>query len=198
MLVTLLLVVLFSGVIGAVLALPTPPSPLAALDDPDCPAPCWSGIQPGQTRLDDVDVLLSTNHWVTDFGFNRGMALDTGIVIWRWTETAPAWIDTRTAGEMWVEDGIVQWIKLPVRLRFGDVWAARAAPAQGITQRIGQEARLMHFGLYPADALFVRGVLACPPRRTALWWMPVTFYLGNAPIGIPAAYALPDVGDCMR
>src|SRR5882762_8583233 len=53
-----------------------------------CPAPCFMGIRPGVTTMDEAEQLLNENQWVNKITF----ASDTYIA-WTWNGKQPSWIN---------------------------------------------------------------------------------------------------------
>ncbi len=54
-----------------------------------CPAPCFMGIRPGVTTVDDAVMLLEANEWVThEFTYDLG-----SVYSWSWSGRQPAIID---------------------------------------------------------------------------------------------------------
>ncbi len=103
----------------------------------DCTLPCWQGITPGETSVDEAIALLAANSWVE--GMTRANASPSTVLInWTWSSDYP--YGSRSAEPpptLIGRSGVVWQIYLPTDLRFGDVWALLGAPDGGTVQTSG-------------------------------------------------------------
>jgi hypothetical protein len=80
-----------------------------------CDAPCFIGIRPGVTTVDEAVELLSSHEWV------GGIDVDLLAIRWRWTGAQPAWIDAREPAQIWLDGERVTGIEFKTRLTLGDM-----------------------------------------------------------------------------
>jgi hypothetical protein len=193
----------FAGVIGVIQAQPVDDSRAHALLLPgdSCLMPCWQGIRPGITSFVQIYSTLREHPWVGVIEMNRGMAFNTGLLTWTWRDPPPDLIDTRRNGMAWIENSIVDWVKLPTRLAFGDVWLLLDAPQKGTASLAGiVPPRWLHVAIYDQYRLQIGTTLPCPLRLDAFWQAPVEIMLGSKPLvdeNLPR-YQLPDRHACQR
>ncbi len=57
-----------------------------------CPAPCFMGIRPGVTTMDEAVVILEANSWVGE------IRTRTGTIEWTWSNLSPKIVDRRYPG----------------------------------------------------------------------------------------------------
>lgn len=199
----LALVIGFSGTITLIHARPYDNSELRHfLSAEDCAAPCWQGIHPGQTTLNEAANLLEERGWAWDIAFYRGMAMDTGMLVWTWSDQPPPLIDRRRAGNMWIEDNIVRKIEVGSVARFGDVWLAMPAPDGLITAYVATSSgRILSTASYRQDTLLVGAATTCPVRLHEFWAARVSVVVDDgvnplAGVSASSPYQLPQWMGC--
>lgn len=128
---TLLLVGLFALPVLLIRAQPYNMQEVQSLlaPPPDCPAPCFMGIRPGVTTIDEAHDILREHEWVshvTELGTQRdarGRFIFSAIS-WTWSEAAPVEIDHSQPGRMYFTQPdplydlrVVQTFQVETRLR---------------------------------------------------------------------------------
>ncbi len=103
----------------------------------DCALPCWQGITPGATTIDEAVALLEANTWVE--GITRtDSPPSTALVNWTWSSDYPYGSGSTEPPPTLIGRGGVVWqVYLPTNLRFGDVWALLGAPDGGTVETSG-------------------------------------------------------------
>lgn len=189
-----LLPLLFAGALAAIHAQPHGDAALRSfLTEADCAAPCFIGIQPGVTSLNDIESILDNHPWIARYHFARGMALDSGFLSWTWSGTQPAFIDDGIEGKLWVQEARVQWLEVATRFSFGDLWLM-ARPDGGHTATVSVEPRrLYHEAGY--GRMVARTEVICPLQPTSFWIAPVVIR-ANSGSTTDERYALPDWQRC--
>lgn len=104
----------------------------------NCPAPCFIGIRPGQTRAEDALAILQAHSWVVDvrevFGSMKPEVIDyqlppvLSMINWQWHESSSYWINDERHGSMVLIDRQVDAINLHTRLPLGDVLLTYGPP----------------------------------------------------------------------
>ncbi len=164
----------------------------------ECSTPCWEGIRPGVTTIEDMTRILEENGWIRDRQFNYSMEIDTGLLTWRWRDPPSPFIESQRIGISWVQHNIVQWIDLPTRLTFGEVWLIFDHPLRGAIQTSSViPKRINHYASYhEQDWLQVRSTIFCPVRTRDFWQSPVNVLIGSLPVIEMENYRLPHWLSC--
>ena len=201
------LAVLFTGVVAFARAQPIPDNGARSFLSPDgvtclSLAPCFLGIQPGETSADAAFDLLKYHDWVEQFYVYRGMESDSGLVQWTWSGAQPNYIDSTIPASMWFQHSIVSWIEVDLNLTFGDIWLLLDSPQTGrIHLMSSSPVRAFQLVDYENGGLQVRTEFNCPLRLTAFWRATVRVTVSN-PLeprlrAAPVAYRLPHPRECM-
>ncbi len=143
-----------------------------------CNAPCWQGIQPGITTVDEAVALLQAHPWVSSAGAG-GTPADTR-VYWRWNEQAPAFAGTITAlypeSYLYARNGIIRYIRLTTRIPYGNIRLVMGAPETGSFQPSTPSSfnRLyFHTAGYFGGRVAFDTNLICPATPPGFWNDPV-------------------------
>lgn len=148
-----------------------------------CAAPCFVGVQPGRTSVEDAVALLDHHAWI------ETLMADIPLVIrgygpvamlppsWVWSGAQPAWVDTSASGQTWVMNDRIDYVEIKTRLRLGEVWLILGRPdrEQISTWEDQQEAVFLYSAWYDAPQLEVLIEGACPMQ--SLLNRPVTLRL---------------------
>lgn len=187
----LILVASFTALIGLIRTQPYHGGELDAfLHPPDaCKMPCWQGIRPGETTLDETLSLLNAHPWVKDIVvYEQVYTQGIGFIRWRWSGQQPEIINSQYRGNLFLINSVVQTISIPTSASFGDVWLLLDRPGKGIVSlggvtRSRQQAvyRASHQAVYeyPQGVLNAQSVLTCPLQPSSFWQAAVNFQLGN-------------------
>lgn len=156
----------------------------AALFSPGCAPPCFMDIRPYATTVTQAVDLLQRHEWVDWAGETPDISPAwSGLILWTWSGSQPAWIPTATSGTLRLKNGIVELIEVPTLLTYSDLWLMFGQPDEGTLRRrlgIASHPRLLHFAAYHTEGLGLRLETPCPLRPVALWDAPVTILLGSA------------------
>lgn len=164
--------VLWIGLALAVLALGLLPDPIdtTPLDwqfftrQPYCGSPCWSGIEPGVTTLEQALAILQVHPLVAEI-IERPEA---NVVYWRWQSARLPYIDGTTEGALYyLDDGTVETVTLPTRVpwtAFHVLWGAPDTVQVARGWQRGTISRTLYL-IYPAYNV----------RLEIGWVCPVTF-----------------------
>jgi hypothetical protein len=184
--VTLVLLTLLIGLVGAVRFLPRPESPLQALIAPpaDCPAPCWQGIRPDATHYREALSLLAGNPNIVALDARQSLYAESRQYIWYiyWT-----WDDHSAmpiSGSLMIQGGIVRMIRIYKGIPFGLIWSMLGTPDEGLfvgtlTYRGGQPLALplYHIALYRQSGVSLQTDANC----ARFWWEPSALTVGVVP-----------------
>ncbi len=135
----------------------------------DCTAPCWEGIQPGETRVTEALRILQGHAWVVDV---RPVGRE---ISWAWSGGQPAWIDASKRGSLVTFWDRVSSIMIPTSLRAGDlVLAGEHAESVSVTPLTGT--RLIgHLAVYNRYALYNQ--ITCPLSLASVWEQPAAMII---------------------
>jgi len=181
--IALMLTITFMLFIGLLRVRPYDSNDLRGLlpmpNNDDCPAPCWRGIRPGITTLEEAAAILYSDTWVQD------VFMSPTLVSWAWTGAQPALVDGDHHGVLWARNGVVRQVKISLNVTFGEVWLLLDQPQQGDIQLSGATIsrptiyRAAHLAVYayPGGVLQTNSVLTCPLNPGAFWNAPVELRL---------------------
>jgi hypothetical protein len=167
---SLLLIVALAAAITLVRAQPheRPPDLRAFLSPPDgCTAPCWQGIRPGVTTVNDAYDILEQLEWVESVD----LYIDLNSLVWTWNGTQPDWIDASQRGVVVMDGKHVQYVGFSTNLSFGDVWLALGAPEQNVVRLAGINARVVeHVAFYlDGNVRVLRTPMSCHVSVADYW-----------------------------
>lgn len=173
---SLLLTLLFTALVGVIYARPAD-SPLRRLltSSDGCAPPCFMGIRPGVTTLDEALAILGASEQVA--GITRQTSY-VDVLHWQWAGAPNDVIDPAVPGRLLIEDEVINEISVGTRLTFGDVWLL-LGPAQRGSFMIGAlsvpslhpgfQSAAFHTALYPDASLQVAFQATCPIRLQSFW-----------------------------
>jgi hypothetical protein len=192
MLVKLLLILtgIFSLLISAVVVLAYDDayfSDLSLFLEPprDCPAPCFMGIQPGQTTLDEAIALLESHAWVKDVRAYIGdLTQYEGLVCWSWSGKQPAFINAETylSPCLHTQRGtsLIAGISIPAAISFGEVWLLYKPQQMILTDFTKRKAEAYYTGVYLQNTLYITASpLTCPIDVSDIWDKPTIVEIGE-------------------
>ena len=85
---------------------------------PDCLAPCFMGIHPGITTVDDAITILQEHPWVSEIivsdEFSRLIVI--------WAASDQPYIDTDSLGRFRYNKNVIQDINVRTHITLGEVW----------------------------------------------------------------------------
>jgi hypothetical protein len=148
-----------------------------------CEAPCWQGIRPGVTTLDEAVALLEASPWV------ERAVVDTGtpftFIYLKWNERAPAFarnVSPRLPLYMWARNGFIQLIVVPTLIPYGEVRSLFGTPSSGLfavsgyrdSLTLGRRPNTRHTAVYYDGRVIVDTRVYCPVSPALFWNAPVT------------------------
>lgn len=160
-----LFVLLFAGLVGAIHAQPYDDSQLRAfLTGPeDCQLPCFMGIRPGVTTIEEATMILTTHEWVGEIQviYNRfGRPYQAQ---WSWSGLQPAFIDGSKQAYVVASEGVIELIGAETSISFGSLLLVLGVPDRGTTavSDRGSSIVFYHAG-YSSSSLGVQSMMRCP------------------------------------
>jgi hypothetical protein len=131
---TLLLTALFTTAVLVVRARPLDDGVLRALLQPpaDCPMPCFMGIRPGVSAIDEALAILESHEWVERIEFRRPEGSYAHFYMVTWSGQQPELIDAEKNGvivsvyNFRLRQRIVRNFRIPLRaaITLGDLYSA--------------------------------------------------------------------------
>jgi hypothetical protein len=134
-----------------------------------CPAPCFAGIRPGITSVDDAVDILKAHEWVAAVDVTDRQMLRVAID-WTWSGQQPDFITGEGHIELW--NNTVQSISIPTRISYSDFLNAFGSPQQA------QLDYLFHYLSYDSAGITARAEIVC----RNLWHTPVTIDYSDRPL----------------
>ncbi len=101
-----------------------------------CALPCWQGITPGETTVDEAVALLKANDWI-EAVTRTDSPPSTVLLNWTWSDAYPYGSSADPPPMLIGRSGIVWQVYLPTNLRFGDVWLTLGKPDGGTVVNAG-------------------------------------------------------------
>ncbi|MEO8393954.1 MAG: hypothetical protein ABI700_13265 [Chloroflexota bacterium] len=156
----------------------------------DCAMPCWQGIQPGVTRIDDAILLLNSNPWVK--GLQIVERPPSTYLYWDWSAVKPRFAGDPHAlipPEMWGQNGVIQLIFIPTSLAYGEVSLLLGAPNRGLFAvsstpnplTLATHPNTQHLAVYFGGSVSFGTRLVCPVNLDLFWNAPVSIaYIDDA------------------
>jgi hypothetical protein len=127
----------------------------------DCPAPCFMGIQPGITTVDEAMVILEAHAWVKEVNIYQSPYDETRGLSFVWSDTRPAWLTgTGFAG---FRGDIINFVMVPTALTSGDVWLSQNKPEafSVMLSDYGAYTSIAYLYRYPNN-FWITGSVKCP------------------------------------
>jgi hypothetical protein len=146
-----------------------------------CPMPCFMGIRPGVTTVEEAIAILEGHEWVT----NLVVDLDTnelypppnisGTITWEWSGLQPLAVDTLAPAQLRIRDSRTTTFRVPLNITFGQILLSLGMPDDG--GRVGID----------EDSTFRAALLRYTPERLAF---DVTWYCSADAIWQPWHFKL--------
>jgi len=159
------------------------------LPAPDCAMPCWQGIQPGVTTVDQASALLGANPWIE--GLQIVERPPSTYLYWNWSNQKPAFVGDPRAlipPEIWAQNDTIQLIFIPTALAYGQVSLVLGRPHRGSfgvstslnSGVLDHRPNTHHLAAYFNGAVNVDTRIFCPVNLDLFWNAPVNVaYVGN-------------------
>ncbi|MEP6988425.1 MAG: hypothetical protein ABI970_22675 [Chloroflexota bacterium] len=178
----LLLIVLFTAALLLIHAQPYDDHELRELLLPEgCPAPCFMGIRPGVTTMDEAMNILKSHKWVYE------VHQVGGTIDWTWSDASPTFIDRSAPGRLQLstvpkEKCCVGIMTFKSTFVMGDVQLLLGQPTEIIISRndTGSYTGLNLF-YRDRDMRFFTG-FNCPINPYMLWQKQETVYIESKAI----------------
>jgi hypothetical protein len=168
------LTVALTGFMAAIRAQPYEDAELQRLlqSAPDCPAPCFMGVQAGSTRIDTAIHILRGNDWIGQFHIQDDpRSGQPQSVAWKWSEKRPPLIRLDAEGGLRVSLGdgynlpFVQSIVVPTSIPVGRIIELLGEPAAIDSGPGRHKEQAGVVAIYPKQALVVWAAVDCPITR---------------------------------
>ncbi len=137
---------------------------------PGCDAPCWLGVRPGVTHVDEAIRLLEAHEWV------RAVRKNGAFYDLVWSGTQPAWIDTSFSNHFRASALIVESIRLRTHVTVGTVFLTMGRPQSGAINTPLNMAGLRHTGRYTRNGMEINSLTRCPIGHDSVWRTPVEIH----------------------
>lgn len=127
-----------------------------------CPAPCFLGIRPGVTSMDEAIKLLRGNDGVADVQ-KRAISNKYGFITWTWKNPKPSWTSQNAVGEILLTDKTVHAITISSEFMLGEIWLTLGLPDAAFTT-VPQDISSQYFlyaAFYDQYGLIIRSRLPC-------------------------------------
>jgi hypothetical protein len=154
-----------------------------------CPAPCFMGIRPGITNVEQAIVLLQQNDGVkiikVDPAEVNGSPSQITRISWSWNRTSSQLsplIDTQKIGVINISEGKVYGIELETSVKLGDYWLVENAPKEYNLRSIGTSGAgniLIVLFIDGQSSTTLKGIKRCPYYSSRLWQVDMAISFRN-------------------
>lgn len=189
LLVPLVLVptLIFVLLISIIQAQPYPEVPLM---EANCLTPCFLGIHPGSTTIQEAVALLEAQNlvaeWVIPFEGSPSRQQNTmrPLLIWRWSDRQPAYLTHPEATLLydWQTERVAAFSPLITNIPLADILIHYGQPQAGFMNAMladsGQRV-FIHVASYMQPRLTVISYTTCPMTLHHLWQTPVRLEINN-------------------
>lgn len=143
-----------------------------------CAPPCWQGIRPGETRIDEAALLLRDNPYIDQVNIGYSAQENSGIIRWRWRDLPPVEANGG-GGYLYIFSNIVAEIEMETTIPLGDIWLLLGTP-QVIDRVDLRGAAHRHYSLYHQGESAFWLPYDCPLSPFSFWRSPVHIrYIGE-------------------
>jgi hypothetical protein len=201
--IALALLTVSIAVIGLAHEQPVNESDLRALLIPPegCAMPCFLGIQPGVTSVDEAVILLSDHPWIERVFVERRPLVH--YLYWTWNGSQPDFVDdprSRMPPHLWAQNRIVQYIALPTDIPYADLFTLWGTPDGGrfdasrFRDSSGFRSNANHAAAYFNGQVLIDTDVHCPIEERRFWESTVmlTYYATPNTRGVLETYRLAD------
>jgi hypothetical protein len=133
--------------------------------------PCLLNLRPGETTLEEALTILNHHAWVAGL---EAYGDDSQFIYWSGAQ--PDFIDASEPGMVVIENGIVNKLRIPTQIRFGDLWLLMGQPQRGGFLYV-RDRPIAHFAQYSRH-LMARIAMQCPASLSRLWDEPSLMIVG--------------------
>lgn len=132
----------------------------------DCKMPCFLGIRPDVTMVDDAITLLENHPWVKTV--HAPIEQVGYAVTWEWSGLQPAWLSDHR-GLLQLRGRVVRQILLTTTLSYGDLWLAFRAPERMMYQTTFDPTQLVYTSVFDDGIFQSQSTVQCPISPQRFW-----------------------------
>ncbi len=159
------------------------------LSSEDCRKPCWQGIRPGITTIDEAVMILESAAWAQD------VTVDKRSISWAWRGNHIPSIDIQTSGIMYISNNRVAAIIVPLNVAFGDFQLLFGQPRWRSAGKFNHNVSVQF--TYPQEYLTLSVRLECPMNIASFWNAQPEIVLNGMPsAGMPYRTNLEFLKNC--
>ncbi len=157
------LVIVFMSFISVIRARPYSDNDFRSffLPPEDCLKPCWQGIRPGNTTINEAVMILETSAWA------QNIVVDKRKISWLWRGNHPESVDTDTPGTMYISNNRIAAIIVPINVAFGDLQLFFGQPRWRSAGKFNHNVSVQF--TYPHEYLTLSVRLECPMNIVSFW-----------------------------
>ena len=138
-----------------------------------CPAPCFMGIRPGVTTMDEAVKLLNDSPWIGEI-YKRVINSNSGFITWTWKDQKPSWASRKVRGEVYVTDKKVHAITISSEAVLGETRLTLGMPDREFVSvpQDPNDKSILYEAFYNQYGLITRSWQTCggmePLRKTVV------------------------------
>ena len=150
--------------------------------------PCWQGIRPGTTTLNQALAILSTHPWIGQISevtsSTNAETSGTVLIYWRWSAAYPFSDGVRTSHQQGIivtDQGLVRQIYLTTNIPLGDLWLTLGGADARTLNSVDDQQRLRidNTALFVSDGITATASLYgdCLTDVSNFWQTPVYLWM---------------------
>lgn len=153
-----------------------------------CKMPCFMGIRPGMTTMDEAVKVLNTSDWTSNLETISDEKGQLNSLTWNWTDAAPTIFDHKITAEIEANYPgmqsipIVENIQLDITVHVGELyllWGEPDATDSGPPGFTNENVAFVS-ALYLSKGLYIGTIVHCPVTEERFWNTPMTFEIMSA------------------
>lgn len=178
---------LIALMIGASAAFTPEDGAMAALfGSPECAAPCFFDIRPGETTLEEAYAILSAHPWVKNLTIEPNIS-ESQSLAWQWNGNQPSFLTDKdgysSMQSFSTTDRIVEIIHIQTRIPYGLIWLTFGEPESAYSTPKGRPSPLdamprsfRYDSYYRSGTIAVHMTNPCPFSVRDYWNSEVNFF----------------------
>lgn len=127
-----------------------------------CPAPCFMGIRPGVTTMDEVVKITQANEWV-DVVDRHVLDKVYGLITLTWNDQKPNWIKKNQPTEIFLKNKLVTMITIYTNIPIGEVMLTLGLPDMEVVEARKDQSKqfVYYYAFYPQLGLSMQNWIRC-------------------------------------
>jgi len=131
--------------------------------------PCFMGIRPGVTTVEEAVRILAAHEWVEDVTMRFDATGLPSELLWMWSDRASVFVDEHNAGHLLLRNNMVFNVYVFTEIPAGSIRLLLSEPERTSIRLVAPPLSLRFDFGYPALSLVAAGTIPCPVAFNQLW-----------------------------